>query len=241
MLTGKWTLMNAAVMKFNQEETLAHSGENDENHMARAQVEKPRIDFATKKSSLSFNQVQNKCWKECFTLPGGVSGHIETISSSLIQIFEKMEADPEESSEEDPFEEDPSEEDEQLLARVALAPPTQPPPVTMWARYVLPPSIEAAIAEYTATPSHTPDDAMVGTARLRRRSTAHRWGWIYEIQDHIEELPLERFETMQHEIDGAYTSVKASQEEIETLHAEFGQHMRGFQTWSFAWRILRPA
>ncbi|GKB84638.1 RNA-directed DNA polymerase, eukaryota, partial [Tanacetum coccineum] len=37
-----------------------------------------------------FNQVQNKCWKECFTLPGGVSGHIETISSSLIQIFEKM-------------------------------------------------------------------------------------------------------------------------------------------------------
>ncbi|GJT52102.1 gag-pol polyprotein [Tanacetum coccineum] len=37
-----------------------------------------------------FNQVQNKCWKECFTLPGGVSGHIETISSSLIRIFEKM-------------------------------------------------------------------------------------------------------------------------------------------------------
>ncbi|GKC93787.1 RNA-directed DNA polymerase, eukaryota [Tanacetum coccineum] len=37
-----------------------------------------------------FNQVQNKCWKECFTLPGGVSGDIETISSSLIQIFEKM-------------------------------------------------------------------------------------------------------------------------------------------------------
>ncbi|GKA01108.1 hypothetical protein Tco_0673773 [Tanacetum coccineum] len=37
-----------------------------------------------------FNQVQNKCWNECFTLPGGVSGHIETISSSLIQIFEKM-------------------------------------------------------------------------------------------------------------------------------------------------------
>ncbi|GJS85444.1 RNA-directed DNA polymerase, eukaryota [Tanacetum coccineum] len=37
-----------------------------------------------------FNQVQNRCWKECFTLPGGVSGHIETISSSLIQIFEKM-------------------------------------------------------------------------------------------------------------------------------------------------------
>ncbi|GJT82206.1 hypothetical protein Tco_1056548 [Tanacetum coccineum] len=37
MWTGKWTPMNAAVMKFNQlyEETLAHSGENDENHMAR--------------------------------------------------------------------------------------------------------------------------------------------------------------------------------------------------------------
>ncbi|GJV60287.1 hypothetical protein Tco_1466387 [Tanacetum coccineum] len=37
MLTGKWTPMNVAVMKFNQlyEETLAHSGENDENHMAR--------------------------------------------------------------------------------------------------------------------------------------------------------------------------------------------------------------
>ncbi|GKD96337.1 cellulose synthase A catalytic subunit 7 [Tanacetum coccineum] len=37
ILTGKWTPMNVAVMKFNQlyEETLAHSGENDENHMAR--------------------------------------------------------------------------------------------------------------------------------------------------------------------------------------------------------------
>ncbi|GJU18874.1 hypothetical protein Tco_1146840 [Tanacetum coccineum] len=37
MLTDKWTPMNAAVMKFNQvyEETLAHSEENDENHMAR--------------------------------------------------------------------------------------------------------------------------------------------------------------------------------------------------------------
>ncbi|GJU94136.1 hypothetical protein Tco_1318892 [Tanacetum coccineum] len=37
MLTGKWTPINAAVMKFNQlyEESLAHSGENDENHMAR--------------------------------------------------------------------------------------------------------------------------------------------------------------------------------------------------------------
>ncbi|GJR79770.1 putative RNA-directed DNA polymerase, partial [Tanacetum coccineum] len=40
--------------------------------------------------AIIFNQVQNKCWKECFTLPGGVSGQIETISSSLIQIFEKM-------------------------------------------------------------------------------------------------------------------------------------------------------
>ncbi|GJS35478.1 hypothetical protein Tco_0533860 [Tanacetum coccineum] len=36
----------------------------------------------------NFNQVQNKCWKECFTLPGGVSGHIETISSSSDSIFE---------------------------------------------------------------------------------------------------------------------------------------------------------
>ncbi|GKA26317.1 hypothetical protein Tco_0712426 [Tanacetum coccineum] len=37
MLTGKWTPMNAAVMKFNQlyKETFAHSGENDENHMTR--------------------------------------------------------------------------------------------------------------------------------------------------------------------------------------------------------------
>ncbi|GJX50853.1 hypothetical protein Tco_0277698 [Tanacetum coccineum] len=35
--TKEWTPMNVAVIKFNQlyEETLAHSGENDENHMAR--------------------------------------------------------------------------------------------------------------------------------------------------------------------------------------------------------------
>ncbi|GJU07667.1 hypothetical protein Tco_0583317 [Tanacetum coccineum] len=53
MLTGKWTPMNSAVMKFNQlyEETLAHSGENDENHMARATSEKPLIDFATRSRS----------------------------------------------------------------------------------------------------------------------------------------------------------------------------------------------
>nr|GEU81586.1 cyclin-dependent kinase inhibitor [Tanacetum cinerariifolium] len=37
-----------------------------------------------------FNQVRNRCWKECFTLSGEVSGHIETISSSLIQILEMM-------------------------------------------------------------------------------------------------------------------------------------------------------
>nr|GEU51836.1 hypothetical protein [Tanacetum cinerariifolium] len=37
MLTEKWTLMNAAVQKFNQlvMETLVHSGENDENWMTR--------------------------------------------------------------------------------------------------------------------------------------------------------------------------------------------------------------
>ncbi|GJU89074.1 retrovirus-related pol polyprotein from transposon TNT 1-94 [Tanacetum coccineum] len=33
-------------------------------------------------------------------------------------------------------------------------------------------------------------------------------GQIYEIQDHMEELPLEQFKTMSHEIDGAYTSVE---------------------------------
>ncbi|GKA15264.1 hypothetical protein Tco_0695011 [Tanacetum coccineum] len=50
MLTGKWIPMNAAVMKFNKlyKETLAHSGENNENHMARVLqlyetiVEEPR-------------------------------------------------------------------------------------------------------------------------------------------------------------------------------------------------------
>ncbi|GKE40215.1 RNA-directed DNA polymerase, eukaryota, partial [Tanacetum coccineum] len=44
-------------------------------------------------SWFNFVQLQSsskQCWKECFTLSGGVSGHIETISSSLIQIFEKM-------------------------------------------------------------------------------------------------------------------------------------------------------
>nr|GEV78383.1 hypothetical protein [Tanacetum cinerariifolium] len=34
--------------------------------------------------------IRLRCWKECFTLSGGVFGHIETISSSLIQILEKM-------------------------------------------------------------------------------------------------------------------------------------------------------
>ncbi|GKD51675.1 reverse transcriptase domain-containing protein [Tanacetum coccineum] len=38
----------------------------------------------------------------------------------------------------------------------------------------------------------------------------------------MEELLLERFETMQHEIDGAYTSVEAAKEEIDTLQAELG-------------------
>ncbi|GKF56045.1 hypothetical protein Tco_0166385 [Tanacetum coccineum] len=37
MLTGKWTLMNASVLKFNQlvQETAVHSGENDDDHMSR--------------------------------------------------------------------------------------------------------------------------------------------------------------------------------------------------------------
>ncbi|GJY20688.1 hypothetical protein Tco_0393254, partial [Tanacetum coccineum] len=52
MLTGKWTPMNAAVLKFNQlvQETTVHSGENDDDHM-QAQVDKLRFDFAKKKSS----------------------------------------------------------------------------------------------------------------------------------------------------------------------------------------------
>ncbi|GJT56369.1 hypothetical protein Tco_1273856 [Tanacetum coccineum] len=37
MLTGKWTPMNASVLKFNQlvQETAVHSGENDDDHMSR--------------------------------------------------------------------------------------------------------------------------------------------------------------------------------------------------------------
>ncbi|GJW58037.1 hypothetical protein Tco_0104768 [Tanacetum coccineum] len=37
MLTGKWTPMNAAVLKFNQlvQETAVHSGENDDDWMSR--------------------------------------------------------------------------------------------------------------------------------------------------------------------------------------------------------------
>ncbi|GKC12256.1 ATP-dependent Clp protease proteolytic subunit 3, chloroplastic [Tanacetum coccineum] len=40
MLTGKWTPMNASVQKFNQlvSETLAHSGENDEDWMTRVEI-----------------------------------------------------------------------------------------------------------------------------------------------------------------------------------------------------------
>ncbi|GJU37884.1 hypothetical protein Tco_1186238 [Tanacetum coccineum] len=59
--------------------------------------------------------------------------------------------------------------------------------------------------------SHHPntlDDAMVET--------------IHEIQDHIEELLLEQFKSMQHEIGRAYSGVEAALEEIETLQAELG-------------------
>ncbi|GKG08178.1 hypothetical protein Tco_0334010, partial [Tanacetum coccineum] len=37
MLTGKWTPMNAAVLKFNQlvQETAVHSGKNDDDWMSR--------------------------------------------------------------------------------------------------------------------------------------------------------------------------------------------------------------
>ncbi|GJY51094.1 hypothetical protein Tco_0441941, partial [Tanacetum coccineum] len=40
MLTGKWTPMNASVQKFNQlvSETLAHSGENDEDWITRVEI-----------------------------------------------------------------------------------------------------------------------------------------------------------------------------------------------------------
>nr|GFC12388.1 hypothetical protein [Tanacetum cinerariifolium] len=40
VLAGKWTPMNANVQKFNQsvEETLVHSGENDEDWMTRVEI-----------------------------------------------------------------------------------------------------------------------------------------------------------------------------------------------------------
>nr|GEU73688.1 reverse transcriptase domain-containing protein [Tanacetum cinerariifolium] len=50
----------------------------------------------------------------------------------------------------------------------------------------------------------------------------HYEGQIHKMQDHMEEILLKQFKTIQYGIDRAYTSVKAAKEEIDTLQAELG-------------------
>ncbi|GJU83663.1 hypothetical protein Tco_1286028 [Tanacetum coccineum] len=158
-------------------------------------------------------------------------------------------------------------------------PPLSPPPLpSPSASPSPPPAMLLPHKRFTMTLPHsdTPDDVMIETTRLFKRSVARHWMWvqprirnwrdkeglssifeirkssttapilsvtgepiqhiipllvirivhhkdqIHKIHDHIEELPLERFETMQHEIDGAYTSIEAAEKEMETLHTKLG-------------------
>ncbi|GJS56977.1 hypothetical protein Tco_0651761 [Tanacetum coccineum] len=40
---------------------------------------------------------------------------------------------------------------------------------------------------------------------------------IHEMQDHLEELPVERFEAMEQDIEGLHGRIKATQHDVETL------------------------
>ncbi|GJY77714.1 hypothetical protein Tco_0483515 [Tanacetum coccineum] len=96
------------------------------------------------------------------------------------------------------------------------------------APFTISPSIEAAITKEIEGSS--------STFEIRESSMAPRIlpvigkpiryeGQIHEMQDHIEEILLEQIKTMQHEIYGGYTSMEATQEEIETLQAKLGVEM----------------
>nr|GEZ28604.1 hypothetical protein [Tanacetum cinerariifolium] len=124
-----------------------------------------------------------------------------------------FEEDPQEANPKKSSNEDPLEEDELLLAQAAPTPPTQPPPsvptsiiITTTITIII---IIITIITTTITISITITTTYYDTT-------------MQEMHDHIEELPLERFMTMKHEIHRAYTSVEVAQEEIEILQAELG-------------------
>ncbi|GJR97428.1 hypothetical protein Tco_0269602 [Tanacetum coccineum] len=97
--------------------------------------------------------------------------------------------------------------------------PLPPPP-----RDTLPPRKRFKM---TSPYPDTTDDVMVEIARPRRRSDAHRWEWVepmfhdwgtkegipYRLEDHIDELLLDRLYAMQQQIDKFYPSTEADRQD----------------------------
>ncbi|GJY36093.1 hypothetical protein Tco_0421471 [Tanacetum coccineum] len=79
----------------------------------------------------------------------------------------------------------------------------------------------------------------INPARLCRRSAAHRWvivhheDQIYVMQDHMKELPLERFEAIKHDIEGLH-DVMTSEQDVETVQTTLGIVHERILTWSSA-------
>ncbi|GKF54573.1 hypothetical protein Tco_0164913 [Tanacetum coccineum] len=114
------------------------------------------------------------------------------------------------------------------------------PRKTVRAPYVLPPEIEVVIAEEIVAPhckrgrmtSPYPDTAVEATtdaiipARLREPDQhtipllmarlIHHKDRIHEIHDHLKEIPLERFESMEHELEILH------EQEVDTLQVTLG-------------------
>ncbi|GJV20100.1 hypothetical protein Tco_1369120 [Tanacetum coccineum] len=60
-------------------------------------------------------------------------------------------------------------------------------------------------------------EAMTEATTPRRRLVSRHWEWIHALQDHMDELPLERLETIQQHIDGSYTVAEATQQDMGAL------------------------
>ncbi|GKC96377.1 hypothetical protein Tco_1161819 [Tanacetum coccineum] len=84
--------------------------------------------------------------------------------------------------------------------------------------FTLSPFIEAAIANSIGTLPHKRGRSL----SLSSPPPSPPQDTIDEATDHMDELPLERAETMQQELDGLCTRVKTTQRELETLRGTLG-------------------
>ncbi|GJZ87833.1 hypothetical protein Tco_0659615 [Tanacetum coccineum] len=95
--------------------------------------------------------------------------------------------------------------------------PSSPPPAMMSPRKRF-----RMTSPQQETIDETMTEAIIPT-RLYRKSKACRWTiQIKEMQDHLEEIPLERVETVEQELETLHDRAEAAEQQIEVLHYSLG-------------------